>query len=44
MDTTMLEIIFLISEGRYNQVLMLGDMSKLKKRINHKMECGLLIV
>jgi hypothetical protein len=43
-DTTMVEIIFLISEGRYNQVLMPGDRSKLKKRNNHKVECGLLVV
>jgi hypothetical protein len=25
LDTTMVEITFLISEGRYNQILMLGD-------------------
>jgi hypothetical protein len=37
MDTTMVEIIFLNSEGRTNQVLLLREVGG-KTMINHKVE------
>jgi hypothetical protein len=43
MGTTMVEIVFLISEGRPHQVLILREVGG-KTRINHKVEYGLGVV
>jgi hypothetical protein len=41
MDTTMVEIIFLISEVDTIKICCLETKSRFRKRIDHKVECGL---